>query len=290
MSELFENDVVINKVETQIMDNNNKNNNGLLEPTLLIGGKGQQSTPQDSALFEPTTPEGPPPQNRGVFEPTTPEGPPLQNRGVFEPTIPEGPPPFLNENDVLEENDVIDKKQKQLDLIKQTYMDVTKRKINRQKNIYNPLIDTIKVTFPIYKVDKTIHVRIKKYLKYKLETKCNKHGLIKKDSLIIVSVSAGTVYGNKVEYIVTYQALACNPIEGMIVEANILNITKAGIRAELINNRESPMIIFISRDHHNNSNYFKTLKENSLINVKIIGVRYELNDTFVSVIGELYKF
>lgn len=39
----------------------------------------------------------------------------------------------------------------------------------------------------------------------------------------------------KAEFHVTYQALACNPVEGMIVESTIINITKAGVRAELQN-------------------------------------------------------
>jgi DNA-directed RNA polymerase subunit E'/Rpb7 len=214
----------------------------------------------------PQTPDGSPPN----LLPQTPDGSPQPNA-----EIPDGPPP--------------DKKQQQLDLLKQTYVDVAKRKMNRQKNIFNPIIDTIKIVLPINKIDKNLHSKMKENLKKKLELKCNKHGLIKKDSVLILNISAGGVSGCIADFIVTYQALACNPIEGMIVEASILNITKAGIRAELVNYDESPMIVFISRDHHHNNEYFKRLKEKSLINVKIIGVRYELNDKFVSVIGELYK-
>lgn len=234
----------------------------------------------------PQTPEGPPPD----FQPETPEGPPPG----FQPQTPEGPPPEIitqtvQNQSILNEDNEENKKQQQLDLLKQTYVDIAKRKMNRQKNIFNPIIDTTKIVLPIYKVDKNLNVKMKTYLKEKLELKCNKHGLIKKDSIIILNISAGGVSGCIAEYMVTYQALACNPVEGMIVEATILNITKAGIRAELVNYNESPMIIFISRDHHHNNEYFKSLKEKSMINVKIIGVRYELNDKFVSVIGELYK-
>ena len=223
----------------------------------------------------PQTPEGPPPN----LQPQTPEGPPpnFQSQTVQDQAI------------INEDNEENDKKQQQLDLLKQTYVDIAKRKMNRQKNIFNPIIDTIKIVLPINKIDKNLNVKMKTYLKEKLELKCNKHGLIKKDSIIVLNISAGGVSGCTAEFIVTYQGLACNPVEGMIVEATILNITKAGIRAELVNYNESPMIIFISRDHHHNNEYFKSLKEKSMINVKIIGVRYELNDKFVSVIGELYK-
>ena len=222
----------------------------------------------------PQTPEDSPPN----FQPQTPEDSP-----------PEVIPQSVSDQTINEKNIENDKKQQQLDLLKQTYVDIAKRKMNRQKNIFNPIIDTTKIVLPINKIDKNLNVKIKTYLKEKLELKCNKHGLIKKDSVIILNISAGGVSGCKADFMVTYQALACNPVEGMIVEATILNITKAGIRAELLNYNESPMIIFISRDHHHDNEYFKSLKEKSMINVKIIGVRYELNDKFVSVIGELYK-
>lgn len=248
----------------------------------------QPHTPEDSPPnLQAHTPEGPPPN----LQARTPEGPPPN----FKPGTPEGPPPGLitqsvpDQTILIEENNENDKKQQQLDLLKQTYVDITKRKMNRQKNIFNPIIDNIKIVLPINKIDKNLNVKMKTYLKEKLELKCNKHGLIKKDSVIILNISAGGVSGCIADFMVTYQALACNPVEGMIVEATILNITKAGIRAELVNYSESPMIIFISRDHHHDNEYFKSLKEKSMINVKIIGVRYELNDKFVSVIGELYK-
>jgi DNA-directed RNA polymerase subunit E'/Rpb7 len=180
-------------------------------------------------------------------------------------------------------------KKKQLELLKQTYVDLAKRKINRQKNIFSKLIDVEKIIVNANTIDKNIDDRLITKLKHRLENKCNKHGLIKEDSISILSISSAILSGHKAEFHVTYQALACNPVEGMIVESTIINITKAGVRAELQNFKTSPLIIFIARDHHNNSHYFNNVKEGDSINVKIIGVRFELNDSFVSVIGEIYN-
>ena len=180
-------------------------------------------------------------------------------------------------------------KQKQIDKLRQTYIDIAKRKLGRQKNIYSPIIDVEKIHIPMNQIDKNITKRITKILKDRLELKCNRHGLIKEDSIMVISVSSPSVKAKTAEFHVTYQALTCNPVEGMIVEATIVNITKAGIRAELPNYNVSPMVIFIARDHNNANNYFNSLKENDVINAKVIGVRYELYDTFVSVIGELYR-
>ena len=198
------------------------------------------------------------------------------------PTIPPPPPAITSDNNNIE-------KQKQLDLLKQTYVDVAKKKINRQKNIYNPVIDTEKIILSVNQIDKTLKEKIQNKMKNKLELKCNKHGLIKRNSIIIINISPCNIKGSHAEFLVTYQAMACNPVEGMIIDVNVVNITKAGIRGEFVSNDESPIIVYISRDHNNNNTYFNKINENQVVSVKIIGVRYELNDTYVSAIGELNR-
>jgi len=74
----------------------------------------------------------------------------------------------------------------------------------------------------------------------------------------------------------------------MVVRSKVKNVTKAGIRAEISEKDEpTPMVIFIARDHHNNNDEFINIKENDYINAKVIGKRFELNDTYISVIAEL---
>ena len=66
------------------------------------------------------------------------------------------------------------------------------------------------------------------------------------------------------------------------------NITKIGIRAET-NENPSPVVIFISRDHHYTSTYFSNIKENDDIQVSVIGQRFELNDKYVSIIAKVVE-
>ena len=68
-------------------------------------------------------------------------------------------------------------------------------------------------------------------------------------------------------------------------DCTIKNITKAGLRCEL-NEDKSPLVIFVSRDHHYQITEFNELVENDKINVKIIGQRFELNDQYISIISE----
>jgi len=74
----------------------------------------------------------------------------------------------------------------------------------------------------------------------------------------------------------------------MRFRAMVKNVTKAGIRAE-INEVKSPVVVFIARDHHYKSKGFGELKEGDDINVRVIGIRYELNDEYISIIGELVE-
>ena len=78
---------------------------------------------------------------------------------------------------------------------------------------------------------------------------------------------------------------AKEPDPGMMLS----NITRAGIKAKYISGEKSPIIIFIARDHHYNNESFNKVKEKEIITIKVIGIRYELNDEFISVLGELTK-
>jgi hypothetical protein len=75
----------------------------------------------------------------------------------------------------------------------------------------------------------------------------------------------------------------------MLISCVAKNITKAGIRAESASDVPSPVVVFIAKDHHYNISYFNEVKEGDKIIVRVIGQRFELNDKYVSIIGELIK-
>jgi hypothetical protein len=49
----------------------------------------------------------------------------------------------------------------------------------------------------------------------------------------------------------------------------------------------SPVNIFIARDHHYNIPYFSQLKNEDIVMIRVIGQRFELNDSAVFIIAEL---
>jgi DNA-directed RNA polymerase subunit E'/Rpb7 len=159
-----------------------------------------------------------------------------------------------------------------------------------QNNIFVTITDTEYVSIPITKIQKDMNQTFLKYLKDKLEGKCNKNGLVKKDSIEVITTSCGVIEGTSILFNVTYKSEVCNPVENMIVKCYVKNITKAGIKAELIdykNNNYSPIVIFIARDHSYDNIKFQELKEDDTIFVKIIGTRFVLNDEFICCIGLL---
>ena len=74
------------------------------------------------------------------------------------------------------------------------------------------------------------------------------------------------------------------------MECTCKTITKAGIHAQVIDNDgNSPITVFVARDHHHLDNRFNAIKEDTNIKVRVIGVRYELNDPYICVIARLLE-
>lgn len=157
-------------------------------------------------------------------------------------------------------------------------------------DIYSKGVITHKCVLSITEVGKNIKEVLENKLKNKLEGKCCKDGFVRPDSLQIISYSSGKLFeGSKVEFEVVIEAFFAFPVEGMLIDCIANNITKAGIKASIPNEDPSPIILFISRDHFSMDDYFRSIKENDSIVVRVIGQRFELNDPFISVIGELVK-
>lgn len=161
-----------------------------------------------------------------------------------------------------------------------------------KNNIFIPNVLTKHVFISINNIGGNLSDVLLKTVTKKYEGKCIDEGYIKNDSIRIITYSSGQIIeGTSIKFEIVFECLICFPVEGMQIECVAANITKAGIKAILpsYTNDTSPLIIFIARDHEYKSEQFALIKENMVINVKVIGQRFELNDTFISVIAELLK-
>jgi len=165
-----------------------------------------------------------------------------------------------------------------------------KRKETKITSIYSRCLITRNIVLPITAIGKNIKEVIEENIKSNFEGKCLVEGFIKPNSVKIITYSSGIIYrGSSVSFEVIFECEVCFPVEGMLVSCVAKNITKAGIRAESSTDVPTPVVVFIAKDHHYNVAHFNDVKEGDKINVRVIGQRFELNDKYVSIIGELVK-
>jgi len=161
------------------------------------------------------------------------------------------------------------------------------------KKRYGPYIKSLlnmKVFLKITEIGRNIKQNLESIISSKIEGKCIVEGFIRPDSVNVIQYSSGKVNGEFVEYQTVYECMVCHPVEGMELECVCKTITKAGIHAEVTDQAGNiPITIFISRDHHISNHQFNLVKENAKLLVKIIGVRFELNDPYICAIGKLLE-
>uniref|UniRef100_A0A6C0I1I0 Uncharacterized protein n=1 Tax=viral metagenome TaxID=1070528 RepID=A0A6C0I1I0_9ZZZZ len=157
--------------------------------------------------------------------------------------------------------------------------------------IYEPYMKSVlttKVLLSITEVGKNIKQNLEKVIVSKTEDRCIVEGYIKPESVNILTYSAGKVHNGHIEFHITYECMVCHPVDGMLIECYCKTITKAGIHAEVVDkNKNIPIIVFIARDHHINNHMFDKVVDNSKLVVRVIGVRFELYDPNICVIGTL---
>jgi DNA-directed RNA polymerase subunit E'/Rpb7 len=165
--------------------------------------------------------------------------------------------------------------------------------MEKSKKIYGIYTNSLlsrKVSLSNVELGKNIKQNLETRLRHQLEGRCNVEGYIKQGSIRIVSYSNGIVNDELVDFQVVFECSVCYPVENMIMNCDVKTITKAGIHCEVVDDREDvPINVFIARDHHYNNTYFQEIKESQKVQVRVIGVRFELNDPYICVIAELIK-
>jgi DNA-directed RNA polymerase subunit E'/Rpb7 len=165
-----------------------------------------------------------------------------------------------------------------------------KKRDNKLVSIYSRCLITKNISIPITSIGKNIKETIEKVIAFNFEGKCLVEGYIKPKSSKIITYSSGLVErGINISFEVVFECEICFPVEGTLVSCVAKNITKAGIRAESADEIPSPIIVYLARDHHYNNKQFSEIEVNDSFNVRVIGQRFELNDKYVSIIGELVK-
>jgi hypothetical protein len=140
---------------------------------------------------------------------------------------------------------------------------------------------------------------IKTKMKESLEGVCSRFGYIKPGSLQIIKRSIGLFgkqhFNGYIKFELLCKGEACNPPQGLVVEAIVKNKNALGLLAEssmFINGEKIPVLDIIVPKKSNGISSEIDLDEvqtGDSIFVMVMGKRYQLNDTNISIIGRAVK-
>lgn len=154
-------------------------------------------------------------------------------------------------------------------------------------DIYVPTLVSKKVVLPFTAIGRNIRDVLERHLANEHEGRCNAEGYVRPRSTQLLAYSSGDLTDHAaVAFEAMYEYQACNPVEGMLIHCVVQNVTQAGLQAHIVP-EPSPVVVFVSRDHHYSNPRFPKIKAGDEIVVRVIGQHFELNDPAVSVIGEL---
>lgn len=170
-------------------------------------------------------------------------------------------------------------------------MENNKAKTSDKYGVYMRSILQMKIALSITEIGKNLTQNLEKLIRLKTEGKCIAEGFIRPNSVRVLNYSSGLIKDDHVEFCTTYECMVCYPIKDMMVSCTVSEVTKAGIHAYVkdVDSDNVPITVFVARDHHSTSKYFNSIKENTVIDARIIGIRFELNDPSITTIASLVE-
>jgi DNA-directed RNA polymerase subunit E'/Rpb7 len=154
-------------------------------------------------------------------------------------------------------------------------------------NIYFTSIIKKSIIIEPKKQNTQLHDTIHQLVKQEFEGKCIEEGFVKPGSTHITKRSLlKTVpnnFGANMYVDVRIKADICRPVKGNVIECTVEKINKMGLMAIA-----GPLSIVVPRNFHSNKDAFKDIDIKSVIQIEVIGARYEINWDHIDVIAKLY--
>jgi len=154
-------------------------------------------------------------------------------------------------------------------------------------NIYFTSIIKKSIIIEPKKQNTQLHDTIHQLVKQEFEGKCIEEGFVKLGSTHITKRSLlKTVpnnFGANMYVDVRIKADICRPVKGNVIECTVEKINKMGLMAIA-----GPLSIVVPRNFHSNKDAFKDIDIKSVIQIEVIGARYEINWDHIDVIAKLY--
>jgi len=138
-----------------------------------------------------------------------------------------------------------------------------------------------------------IEEHLKQIVSNEIDGKCIPAGFVKPGSCVLQCYSVGTFLAGNIQFVLDIECMICCPKEGTVISCVAKTVTQAGIRAYAFS-EPSPVVVYVSREMYDAvsknrlmANSMDSIKPGDVIQIRVVGRRFELNDKHVSIIGEL---
>jgi DNA-directed RNA polymerase subunit E'/Rpb7 len=169
-------------------------------------------------------------------------------------------------------------------------------------NSFIPSLLTEKVKLSPKYMNKSFSQKLLNHLIEKNEGKCSKHGYIKRNSISITKISTGIVEAHTLHgflnYMVQFKALVCNPTNGSVIKCKVVSSNNFGVLCssgitDENNEYKAIMDIIVPKNSLNirsDANIdFDKIVPNQILDVEIVGKKFEINDEKISAVGKIVK-
>lgn len=169
-------------------------------------------------------------------------------------------------------------------------------------NSFIPSLLTEKVKLSPKYMNKSFSHKLLNHLIEKNEGRCSKHGYIKRNSISITKISTGIVEAHTLHgflnYMVQFKALVCNPTNGSVIKCKVVSSNNFGVLCssgitDENNEYKAIMDIIVPKNSLNirsDTNIdFDTIVPNQILDVEIVGKKFEINDEKISAVGKIVK-
>lgn len=158
-------------------------------------------------------------------------------------------------------------------------------------SLFIPITANTSITLLPEDINNKIEDKLLKTIKNEVEGKCIKDGFVKNNSVKILNRSLGKAQSSTFDgsfiYNVNYAMEICNPLEGVELEVQAININKMGILAGVPYEQLSPLNIMLAKQYHVDNTEFEEIKVDDIFKVRVLGKRYEYGDSQISIIAVL---
>ena len=147
----------------------------------------------------------------------------------------------------------------------------------------NLIVETVSVKFEHCGRDMEKYFLL--YARDQLEGRCIKEGYVRPETTKVITYTSGGIHGTLIEFRVLYMVQVCHPYEGMRLSCTVESVSKIGIRA-VVRKNMNPIVVYLTREL-NPLIYMEDYELEQVIEVSVLGHRFEMKDPFISVLGVL---